>query len=158
MSRPALDLKDRVFGKLTVIEATTKRVPKSGAVIWRCRCECGNIVEISSNNLTSSNSKSCGCMKDIDNALVVREKFSIENTNVLNLTTATYKNNTSGYKGVYRNKSINKWQAYINVNLKRVCLGSFDLLEDAIAARKKAEELYHKPIIDTFCKRSYKNE
>jgi len=30
---------------------------------WFCECECGNTIDIETNNLTSGNTKSCGCLK-----------------------------------------------------------------------------------------------
>ena len=30
---------------------------------WKCRCDCGNIVEVETKQLTSGRVKSCGCMK-----------------------------------------------------------------------------------------------
>lgn len=54
------------------------------------------------------------------------------------------KNNTSGVKGVRFSKDKNKWNAYITFNKKQIHLGYFDLKDEAIAARKKAEEKYFK--------------
>lgn len=47
------------FGRLTVIEETSKR--KYGDIIWKCQCECGNIKEIMTRNLISGDTISCGC-------------------------------------------------------------------------------------------------
>jgi len=52
------------------------------------------------------------------------------------------KNNTSGVTGVYWHKQIKKWLASIHVDYKKTHLGCFDKFEDAIAARKKAENKY----------------
>lgn len=52
------------------------------------------------------------------------------------------KNNTSGYKGVYYNKTTNKWWAEIHYNNKKIWLGSYIELNDAIKARKEAETKY----------------
>lgn len=52
------------------------------------------------------------------------------------------KNNTSGYKGVSWNKQNKKWEAYITKNRKRIGLGLYKNKNDAIEARKKAEEKY----------------
>ena len=54
------------------------------------------------------------------------------------------KNNTNGRKGVSYNKRKLKWEAYINYNIKKIHLGFFDNLEDAVAARQKAEKEYFK--------------
>ncbi|MBC1746885.1 AP2 domain-containing protein [Listeria seeligeri] len=58
--------------------------------------------------------------------------------------------NKSGYRGVTFKD--NKWVARISVSGKEHYLGSFDQKEEAIAARKKGEELYFKPLIDKYKK------
>lgn len=52
--------------------------------------------------------------------------------------------NTSGHIGVSKMRC-GRWQAYINRNRKRVSLGRFSTIEDAIAARRTAQvcEGYH---------------
>lgn len=47
--------------------------------------------------------------------------------------------NTSGYKGVSWQKDKRRWRAEITVNYKRIRLGEFKHLQDAVAARKEAE-------------------
>lgn len=51
-------------------------------------------------------------------------------------------NNTSGNTGVYWHKKIGKWIAYITVNREYIYLGSFNNFEDAVKARKEAEDKY----------------
>ena len=55
------DLTGQKFGRLSVIKRSDKRSKRG--VIWQCKCECGNIVEITSPDLTTGNTKSCGCLK-----------------------------------------------------------------------------------------------
>lgn len=55
------DLTGQKFGRLTVIEYTNQR-NKRGNVLWLCKCECGNIIEVSSSRLISGDKKSCGCL------------------------------------------------------------------------------------------------
>ena len=50
--------------------------------------------------------------------------------------------NTSGVTGVLFDKRGNKWVASIMVNYKSIHLGRFDKFEDAVKARKEAEEEY----------------
>ncbi|KYC94351.1 hypothetical protein B4102_0211 [Heyndrickxia sporothermodurans] len=45
-------------------------------------------------------------------------------------------------------KNRNKWKAYIGFKGKQINLGHFDDLQDAIAARKEAEDKYFKPILE----------
>ena len=53
-----------------------------------------------------------------------------------------YSNNTSGHTGVRWNKNDNKWSADITVSYKRIHLGLFVNIEDAIRVRRKAEVEY----------------
>jgi len=51
-------------------------------------------------------------------------------------------NNTSGFTGVYWNKNNKKWIANICVDRKTKYLGSFKLIDEAIARRKAANIEY----------------
>lgn len=53
------------------------------------------------------------------------------------------KNNTSGVSGVSYNKKTNKWLVRITVNKKRIYIGSYKDFEDAMLARKDAENKYY---------------
>lgn len=48
--------------------------------------------------------------------------------------------------GVYKQKTSNKWVAQIQVDGERTYLGSFEKKQDAVAARKAANEQYRKGI------------
>ena len=51
--------------------------------------------------------------------------------------------NKTGYMGIkYRTDRVNKWEVNIYANKKRVYLGIFNTLEEAVAARKAAEIQY----------------
>lgn len=50
--------------------------------------------------------------------------------------------NRTNTKGISFDKSANKWQARIGINKKMIYLGTFINKQDAINARKKAEEKY----------------
>ena len=58
-----LDLREHVFGDLTVIGKSPKTC-KSGSM-WECRCSCGAVVTVARCNLKSGNTKSCGCKSHI---------------------------------------------------------------------------------------------
>lgn len=49
------------FGRLVVICLTNKR--QWAHVIWLCRCDCGNLTEVSSNSLLMGLTRSCGCLR-----------------------------------------------------------------------------------------------
>lgn len=50
--------------------------------------------------------------------------------------------NTSGRTGVCWNKNLNKWESYITKDRKKIGLGYYSNLEDAVGARKVAEIKY----------------
>lgn len=49
------------FGRLTVIQETSER--QCGAIVWLCKCECGNEIKVATGNLQSGHTQSCGCYK-----------------------------------------------------------------------------------------------
>lgn len=54
-----IDLTNQRFGKLVVI----KRAPnKNKRTMWLCKCDCGNEIEIRSDQLRGGITKSCGCL------------------------------------------------------------------------------------------------
>jgi len=74
-----------------------------------------------------------------DNSFVnLRECSNIENSKNAKMP----KNNTSGFVGVNFSKSVGKWHVRVGVDGVRVHVGYFDLKEDAVLARKKANVEY----------------
>ena len=67
-----------------------------------------------------------------------------------NQNTNLHPNNTSGYRGVFLDKSSGKWRSRIRVNNKKYSLGSYLTPEEAYAAYLKAVPLYHthNPLLD----------
>lgn len=51
------DLTGLKFGSLTVIEKTDKRL--AGRIVWKCQCDCGNIIEKSGKNLLNGHTRHC---------------------------------------------------------------------------------------------------
>lgn len=49
------------FGKLTVVEMLEER-NKNGRIVYRCKCDCGNEVDVLGNSLTTYHTLSCGCL------------------------------------------------------------------------------------------------
>ena len=61
----ALDLTGQRFDRLIVIGFDKIKRGSSGKSVryWKCRCDCGNLVSVSTKNLRQQNTKSCGCLK-----------------------------------------------------------------------------------------------
>jgi len=59
--RKPKDLKGKRIGRLTVLECVGKKNHKT-IYFWKCKCTCGEIIEVRSDNLTFGKTKSCGCL------------------------------------------------------------------------------------------------
>lgn len=56
-----IDLRGKIFGRLTVIRLANIQKPKK--VSWLCKCSCGKKHVVISDHLLSGNTKSCGCLR-----------------------------------------------------------------------------------------------
>lgn len=56
------DITGNKYGKLTVLEKTNMRA-SDGCIIWKCKCDCGNITYANSNSLKKEDILSCGCLR-----------------------------------------------------------------------------------------------
>ena len=158
------DLTGQRFKRLTVIER--KENTKLGESVWMCKCDCGNSVSVTAGHLISGHTKSCGCLsrekssingrseKNLTKLRNFEKRDSVENTrlSVISSERSLNKNNTSETRGVSFVTKSRKWHAYINLKGTRTNLGEYKKLEDAIKARKLAEEKYFEPIIEKYKK------
>ena len=132
----AKDIRDITFGYLTPIEPTEKRHRKD--VVWRCKCKCGNIVEMPATRLLTGNTLSCGCMK-VENILSASKHIAGTHLFQSLKEDAPRSDNLSGYVGVSPKRD--KWFAHITYRGTRYHLGTYSNIEDAIKARARAKEL-----------------
>lgn len=54
------------FGRWTVIDEAPTRVSASGktrSIMWKCKCECGTVKDVSARALKTGMSTSCGCLQ-----------------------------------------------------------------------------------------------
>ena len=108
---------------------------------WKCRCDCGKELAVETAHLRNGQT-SCGCKLHwnfVDGTFVelIRSK-------------TIRKNNTSGVTGVEWVPAANKWKAIICFKGERHYLGCYGNFEDAVAARKEAEERYHDSFVREF--------
>lgn len=54
-----IDISGNRYGRLIVVDRIENDV--SGRAMWRCICDCGNIIKVSGKNLRNGNTTSCGC-------------------------------------------------------------------------------------------------
>ncbi len=144
LERLKQELIGKRFGKLTVLNYSGfKTMWNQNRHMWLCQCDCGNTKEIDTYGLTSGKNVSCGCY-----STERLQKNVVRGANLSYLTKDSVgKANKSGVKGVTWDKNRNKWMAHIMISRKRKMIGRFDTLEEAIEARKKAENELIKPLV-----------
>lgn len=128
------------IGKLTVTGYAGKR---AGMHRWECRCDCGRTTVVGQTLLQNGKTRSCGCLQ----AGIYKENLKLTAGTSVTILQAIkrgrlIKTNTSGYNGVYYNKRKNRWTAQITFQGRTRYLGSFELLADAVEARRQGEKIY----------------
>lgn len=139
------DITGQVFGRLTALFSTEER-SKSGSVMWHCRCQCGKELDLDYNRLLYSAVKSCGCQKREHDQKLQSYLNHIDGTSLEMLgSTKVPTNSTTGHKGVYHIQG--KYIARIVFQQKAYYLGTYANIQDAITARKDAEEAVFEPAL-----------
>jgi len=155
-----LDLTGQKFGMLTVISPAENI---SGRTAWLCRCDCGRERVVKTANLRNGCTKNCGCVRGFtpppgggpySHGEIGRASLTyIDGTCVEMLAAKTVRrNNTSGVPGVDWVPSKGLWRAMICFKGKRYYLGGYHRFEDAVKARKRAEEELHNRFLQEFAR------
>lgn len=154
------------FGKLTVLKRIGSTTWKGNrCALYLCECTCGKTIEVSSSNLKRGNSKSCGHMTQERLSVLNSDKSMIKKHETRNRTDWVEKTSlsaispkrkksegkTSKKVGVSKRKD-GYWRASMIFKGERVFDKTFNNEQDAINARKEAEEKYFKPILDKYDK------
>ena len=161
-SRKKLELTGQRYGRLTVLEPAENIGTRTA---WLCRCDCGREIVAKTIHLRNGHVKSCGAecplRKRAAKKKAVRKPGEkqggvysltyIDGTCVEMLQTRTVRsNNTSGVPGVDWLMKKQRWRASICFKGKRRYLGSYSRFEDAVGARKRAEEELFEPFLSEF--------
>ena len=147
-SRQKLDLTGQRYGHLTVLGPAENVGTRTA---WRCLCDCGKETVVLTHRLRCGHTKSCGCLSAKGAPKSALGLTYIDGTCVEMLAAKTVRsNNTSGVPGVDWRSSKNLWRASICFKGKRRYLGSFARFEDAVRARKRAEEELVEPFLREF--------
>ena len=133
------NLEGMKFGDLEVIKCLDEE--KSGKSLWECRCDCGKMIKVRTDSLTSGRTISCGCSKSQPDKikLMVAGLKITDHTSTVFFKNTISKNNTTGINGVSRLKS-GKYRAYIGYKNKTYSLIEDYDIEVARLARIEAEE------------------
>lgn len=148
-----LDLTNQTINNITILEKTEQR--KRGAVVWKCKCFCGNIFYAPIYRIKNGEIKSCGCKRKVyreENFKKLKEACSkkyVDGTFLPLIKNPKLRsNNKSGIHGVH--KKGNRWIASITIANQAHRIGSFDDIKKAEKARKDAEEKYFNPILEKY--------
>ena len=145
--RTFIDLTGRHFGRLTVLE---RAGCQNGYATWRCRCVCGKEIIAVSTLLLHGEVKSCGCLvsDEAKERQPLMIKAVIRDGTSRNIE-STKTRSPFGVRGVgLSNCKSKRYEAQLTFRRKTVLRKTFETLEEAIAARKDAEEKYYKPLIE----------
>lgn len=152
-----VDLTGLRFGKLQAIFYDSRRHK------WVCRCDCGGSCALATTYLTNGSRTDCGC--EAAKASAKRaEAGATGNVMGTNVNTIQHimdgkirTTNTSGATGVriFRRQSGLVYGARISVRGKEINLGIYHTMEEAIKARKAAEEKYFGGILEAYRNNAY---
>lgn len=131
-------------GKLTALYPTEKRSRK-GSVIWHCRCDCGNEIEMTESAFRFGTSVSCGCvqLQRWDNFKPAELLTFVDGTCVEWLKNRKNRSdNVSGFRGISK---VNETQYYVHIGLqgKKYYLGRYNSFDEAVKVRLAVEEFLH---------------
>jgi len=137
-SYASADIAGQRFHRLTALYPTPERDAK-GSVVWHCRCDCGSEIDLPYNSLVYSNQKSCGCRKQEHNRQLQDGLIHVAGTSIDSIRSRKIPaSNTTGCRGVYMVKG--RYAAKIVFQQKQYYLGTYANLEDAVRARRRAEQ------------------
>lgn len=147
------DITGMRFGHLTAIERSEQYIVRNKygkRYLWKCNCDCGNIVYRLPEKLRDDIDSACDdCLSKLKVASMVENAGFVEGTQLAKIVsikpTAA---NTSGVRGVIWNKRTQKWRAMLVFQRTSHYLGEYREFNDAVNARKAAEEKYYLPFLE----------
>ena len=145
------------FGRLVVQAKTDKR--ENGRIVWLCKCDCGNTVEVTTTYLNNGDTRSCGCLKKELDQKHLRDEYDnkrIDGVAMHLFGEKPRKDSSTGYRGVSRYytrvSKQERYRAWITVDGKRYYKSGFKTANDAYYNGRLKLEQKHLP------KRSNKND
>lgn len=139
---PATSLVGRQFGHLTVIKDDGTR--KGDQVMWLCQCDCGRMTHVSTSNLVTGNTISCGHIGQ-QSLKKYRDKYKRETpgTRLDLLGETASKNSKTGERNISVTVQSGKKRYRVAVMYKRHQYGGLcDTLEEAIELREELRRRY----------------
>ena len=135
------------FGKLEVIGLSDKRGSRGARTVplWECKCDCGNVTYKATDTLTNPDLNMCNECVGKYATSIMREKAGYANGTQISRIKSDklIATNTSGCRGVYLDRKTGRWRARLKFKGKLMNFGSYENFEDAVKARKEAEQRYY---------------
>ena len=142
----------RRFGKLEVIGRSDKRGSRGARTVplWECRCECGAICYKATDTLTNPEISMCNdCVGKYATEKARAKAGFVDGTQISRITSdKIIATNTSGARGVYLERKTGKWRARLRFKGKTYNFGTYANFDDAVKARKEAEQLIYGEFLD----------
>ena len=141
------DLTGKRVGRLTVLERTelTSSCGKRRTYLWKCLCDCGEYVYRPTDKLTDGTECMCEACAEKHAAERMRENAGyVGGTQISRIRTdRPIATNSSGVRGVYFDRRTGRWRARLKFKGKLMNFGSYADFNDAVRARRQAEEEYY---------------
>lgn len=142
---------DKRYGRLTVIKELKER--KDQRIVYKCKCDCGNTINVKKIYLTNEDTRSCGCLKSEIEEKNLRSEY--DNKRVDGVVKPLFKGKTprkdssSGYRGVQRYYTRvsrqERYRAWITVKGKKYYKSGFLTPHDAYYDGRLMLERKHLP-------------
>jgi len=115
MGRKLIDLTNRQFGKLTVINRGEDYITPKGKKYptWNCICECKNTINVLSSNLLNNTTNSCGCIKEEGNNTKHNKCYTKLYKIYKNIEQRCYNSNSKGFQ-YYGKRNIKMCEEWLN--------------------------------------------
>ena len=150
------DLTGRHIGRLTVLERTELTSPRGNrrTSLWKCICDCGETVYRPTDKLTGGDLCMCESCAARYAAERMRENAGyVDGTQISRIRSGKLiSTNSSGVRGVYYDRRTHKWRARLKFKGKLMNFGSYSNFEDAVKARRQAEDEYYGELIEQYKK------
>lgn len=152
------DIAGQRFGHLTALERSERYIERSDhskRYLWKCVCDCGEIVYRLPDKLRSNINSTCEqCLeKEKVSAMLANAGF-VDGTQLSKLLrTEPNASNTSGVRGVCWNSRTQKWRAALRFRGQNYFLGEYEDIAEAVKARRRAEEEYFAPVLEAHLKK-----
>ena len=138
------NLEGERVGRLTVLERSDRYASrgKRKVQLWKCLCDCGNVTYKATDTLTNPEQSMCSDCAQRYAAACAREGAGfVEGTQLSKIQNLTQvSKNFTGVRGVYFEAKTRKYRARLRFQGKLYNLGSYSTLEEAVQARRVAEE------------------